>query len=558
VSLAAGVCVALGLAAVFAPRLWSARTSPRASETDHAGGLRFTDEAEKRGLRFRLGHGGKTPLNIRETLGTGAALWDYDGDGWLDLYLVGQRGASATGGGALFRNRGDGTFEDRTAGSGLGLPGNWHGCASGDFDNDGRPDLLLTGLGDCRLFRNLGGGRFGDVTRGSGLEAPSPLAWATSAGFADVNRDGLLDLFVGRYVRFGPKDLQLCSHSGVIAACGPRSYDPQFGSLYLNRGKGRFADVTRRFGLGDQHGKCLGVAFGDANDDGYPDLYLANDEMPGDLYLNLAGRSFRNIGVSSGTAMSAGGGEQAGMGVDWADYDRDGRLDLFVTTFQGEDNSLYRNLGDDAFEESGGAAGLSGVTRPFVAFGTRFVDLDNDGWLDLWAVNGHMKDNVAEIDRTTTYRQRSQVLRNVDGRRFVEVRGEKAGEVLDRPLVGRALATGDIDNDGDQDLLVSDLEGAALLIVNRTAAPGNWISVRLAGARSNRMALGARVTVKAGDRAYVQECQTGSSFLSASDPRVHVGVGPATVVDVEVRWPDGRITRRSGVRTNQQLTMREQ
>lgn len=516
----------------------------------------FRDEAADRGIRFSVGHGGKTPLNIRETLGTGVALWDYDGDGWLDAFLVGQEGATPRGIGALFRGRGDGTFEERTAGSGLDVPGPWHGCAVGDVDNDGRPDLLLTGMGQCRLFRNLGEGRFRDSTEPSGLKARSRLDWNTSAAFADVNRDGRLDLFVGRYVRFGPEDLQFCDHFGVKAACGPRSYDPQIGSLYLQDAQGRFRDVTAEMGLQDQHGKTLGVAFADVNEDGFPDLYLANDEVPGDLYLNANGKRFRNVGATSGTALSGEAREQGGMGADWSDYDGDGRQDLFVTTFQTEPNSLYRNLGDASFEEQGELVGISQITRPFVAFGTRFLDFNCDGFPDLVSVNGHMKDNIAQIDTTTTYRQRSQLLRNEGGRRFVEIRGE-TGQALEQPIVGRGLAVGDVDRDGDPDVLVSDLEGPARLWVNRGQPAANWLSLRLTGSSSNRMALGAVVRVKAGDREWVRQCQTGGSFLSASSADVHFGLGSQTEVDLEVHWPSGRVTRRSKVRVNQRLTVAE-
>ncbi len=516
----------------------------------------FTEEAEARGIRFPVAYDGPRPLNIRQTAGSGAALWDYDGDGWLDIYLVGQRQNRPTGG-ALYRNRGDGTFEDRTAGSGLAVPGDWHGCAVGDVDNDGRPDLLLAGYGTVGLFRNRGDGRFARAAAGRGLDPPAPNAWATSAAFADVDRDGLLDVFIGRYVRFGPAELQFCDYHGVRAACGPKTYDPQYGSLYLNQGEGRFREVTRTWGLGDQHGKTFGVAFADANADGFPDLYLANDEVPGDLYLNEGGRRFRNHGGTSGTAVGQDGQVQGGMGVDWGDFDRDGLLDLFVTTFQNEDHSLYRNLDGENFEHATSAVGLGNITRPYVAFGARFLDFDNDGWLDLIAASGHIQDNVAEVDRTATYRQPLQLLRNQQGSRFQDVSGA-AGEVFRRRLVGRGLAVGDIDNDGDQDLLITDLEGPPMLLINQVARGRRWLSISLEGSRSNRHALGARVEVRAGGAKHVRERWTGNSFLSASDPRVHFGLGTVDRVDLEVRWPSGRRTRVRDAATDRILTLREQ
>jgi hypothetical protein len=516
----------------------------------------FADEAEARGLRVVSQLTFPRPLNTRQTLGTGVALWDYDGDGHLDLLVVGQQGNTTTGGSTLYHNRGDGTFEDRTAGSGLGVAGPWHGCAVGDVDNDGRPDLFLTGYGDCRLFRNLGGGKFEDVTAHSGLKAPSSLSLSTSAAFADVNGDGKLDLYVARYVHFGPTDLPLCDYHGIRAACGPKSYDPERGSLYLNQGAGKFADVSQSWGLGDQQGKTLGVAFADVNGDGFPDLYLANDEVPGDLYLSDAGKRFRSYGSLSGTATAADGQPQGGMGVDWADYDGDGLPDLFVTTFLHEDYSLYHNRGQGLFEQVSAVTGLGGRTRSFVAFGTKWTDYDNDGWPDLMTVSGHIQDNAEQVDHSTQYRQQMQLFRNMRGASFQEVT-DQAGEPFRRLLVGRGLAVGDVDNDGRPDAVATDLEGRPLLLMNHDASAGHWLSVRLRGRHANRMGLGARVQVKAGGRARTRECQTGGSYLSASDSRVHFGLGAADRADVEVHWPSGGTTAVKGVRAGQVVTVDE-
>lgn len=516
----------------------------------------FTEEAKARGIRFEPAYRGPRPMNIRQSLGCGVALCDFDGDGWLDLYFVGQKDLSPTGTGVFYRNLGNGRFEDRTNGSGLNPKGYWHGCAAGDIDNDGLPDLVLTGYGDCRLFRNLGKGRFKDITQAWNLSTPSPTAWATAACFADINRDGWLDLYIGRYLRFTPEDLALCDYQGVKASCGPKSYDPQRGSLYLNRAGSRFEEVTDQWGLGDQQGKTLGAAFCDADADGYPDLYLANDEVPGDLYRNLSGRRMENIGTASGTVGTEAGQPQGGMGVDWGDFNGDRRFDLFVTTFQFESNSLYQNLGGQVFEHASAKAGLRDVTRPFVAFGTRFLDYDNDGLLDLLAANGHIQDNVEAIDGSTTYRQKMLLLRNTGGARFEET-GSKSGTVFARPLVGRGLATGDLDNDGDLDVVVTDLEGPPLLLMNRTPRGPHWLIVRLLGTRSNRMALGAQVTATAGKRSLVRECQTGGSYLSAGDSRVHFGLGADASVDLEVRWPSGKKSSLRRVAADRVVTLEE-
>lgn len=544
--------LALALGGTGAGCLHSRAESPTASSSEW-----FTEEAEARGLRLPTEYRGKRPLNIRQTAGAGVALFDFDDDGGLDVFLVGREEFNPGGRGALFRNRGDGTFENRTEGSGLDVPGLWHGCAVGDYDNDGRSDLLLTGFGDCRLFRNLGHGRFRDVTLASGLEVPSKVAWATSAAFGDVNRDGLADLYIGRYVRFTSRDLQLCNYRGVAAACGPKSYDPQYGSLYLNRGGGKFEDVTRSWGLEHQEGKTLGVTFGDANGDRFPDLYLANDEVPGNLYLNLQGKRFREAGAASGTAGSATGEVQGGMGVDWGDYSGDGLQDLFVATFQFEDHSLYRNLGSGLFEHVSRASGLGESTRAFVGFGARLADFDRDGRLDVMTANGHIQDNVREVDASASYAQRLQFFRNLDGSRFAEV-GPEAGKVFERPIVGRGLAVGDVDNDGDPDAVVTDLEGPPVLLINRSGGGAHWISVRLVGRKSNRMGLGAVVRARTGDLTQVRESRTCGSYLSSQDPRLLFGLGRATRVDLEVQWPSGRMSKLRGVAVDQQVTVTEE
>jgi hypothetical protein len=565
----------------------------------------FRDQAATAGITFRLGHGGKSPLDIRETIGAGCALLDFDRDGWLDLFLVGQTGTMSNGRCALYRNLGrsaggpPGRFEDVTARSGLTEPGFWTGCATGDWDGDGWVDLLLTGDGATRLYRNSGswllapgsrlpapgweggsslarrfavvprrepgaGSReplFRDVTAASGIRVPG---WATSAAFADVDGDGDLDLYVARYVRFGPNDPRLCqvgiaAGTGAIVqgACGPEVYDPEIGLFFRNVGGGRFREETRVSGLGAAYGRGLGVAFGDVDGDGRPDLYVANDRMPGDLFRNLGNGRFANIGVASGTAYSGAGVVQGGMGVEFADLDDDRRLDLFVTTFYREPKSLYRNLGGNSFEEIGQQVGIGPTATEMVAFGTRFFDLENDGRLDLAFVSGHVVDTAERVDRAATYRQRSLLFRRRSDGSFQDATAAAGPDFL-RGIVGRGLAVGDWDNDGLSDLLATDLEGAPLLLHNDGAAGrGHWLGLDLLTARG-APALGTRVVVRAGGRSILREVTTGGSYLSASDPRLRIGLGAVDHVErVEIAWPSGARQTFPATEIDRYVTLRD-
>jgi hypothetical protein len=532
-----------------------------------ASGIAFHDVTREAGIRFSIGHGGRSPLNILETAGYGCAFLDADGDGWLDLLLIGpsrcalyrNQGTRPTTNDPRLTGRGDSLvvgrsslvrFTDVTSGSGLhpASPASlWMGCATGDYDNDGRVDLLLTGYRCATLFHNEGG-TFRDA--GTAIPLRRDL-WSTSAVFFDADDDGRLDLYVGAYVKFGQGTPQLCDFSGTQAACPPTYYDPERGRLYRNLGGGQFIDETRRAGLAASYGKTLGVAAADYDGDGRVDLYLANDGMPGELFRNQGGR-FVNVGVESNTAFNYESREQAGMGVDWGDYDGDGRLDLVVTTFQYEPTSLYHNKGSGIFREEGFAAGIGDPTLSRLGFGARFFDADNDGDLDLLQANGHVQDNVAQIVPGVAYAQSAQLFENMGGRRrgerirFRDVSGT-AGAGITTPIVGRGLAVGDIDNDGDLDLLIANLEGAPRLLWNESPRRGHAVTLRLVGRRSPRDGTGARVTLRAGGRLQTREAGTGGSYLSAGDPRVHFGLGTATTAEsVTIRWPSGaRQTLRS-------------
>lgn len=522
----------------------------------------FRDVAEEAGLTFRWGYGSRSPLNILETARGGAAFLDYDGDGWLDILLVGDTVA-------LYRNRGvpgagepehrtpeRPLFEDMTARSGLDAKGMLMGCAVGDYDNDGRPDIFITGHGQCALYRNRHGSDrtansptplFEDVTARAGVGPRRPHEWSASAGFADLDNDGFLDLVVGHYVEFTPKTRQLCdfpsagAQGKVLASCPPLYYEPQQTRFFRNRGNGTFEDVTARFPKGN--GNNLGVGFADYNDDGLMDIYVANDGLPGDLYHNRGGWKFENVGTASATAYNQDGREQAGMGVDWADYDGDGRLDLIVSTFQNEPKSLYRNEGGGLFSYASYAAGIGDQTKPRLAFGVGFFDYDNDGHPDLLLANGHVQDTIHQIHPPATYAQPMQLFRNLGDGAFEEITPQ-GGPAFARLIVGRAIAFGDYDNDGRVDALVADLNGAPLLLHNEMQTTHHWLGVRLVSRHGKRDALGARVLLETADgKKRMAEAQTCRSYLAACDPRVHFGLGAESRVRrLTVRWPGGGVT----------------
>jgi enediyne biosynthesis protein E4 len=526
--------LALAPASIFdAGRTVSRRNRARSSERH--GAAYFRDTARESGIDYQWKIPGRRPLNILQTIGNGCAFLDYDGDGCLDILLVGSRLA-------LYKGDGHGRFTDVTQDTGLDrLHGHFLGCTVGDYDNDGNDDIYISGYKTGLLLHNEGGRGFRDVTRSAGLK---PQPWGTSCGFADLDGDGYLDLYVANYVRFDPgTDLVLCPYHGALTGCGPNDYDAAKGVLYHNERGLRFHDVTTEWRAAATKGKGLGVAFADFEGTGHVGLAVANDLVSGDLFENGGTGTLNNIGAPSGTASDPTGENHAGMGVDWGDYDNDGRPDLFVTTFSNETKCLYHNEGHGIFTYQSEQANLDLASLPYVGWGCKFIDADNDGRLDLIIANGHVQDNVARFEKAS-YRQPLLFFHNRGGKPCTfENASRRAGLGALSNIVGRGLAIGDYDHDGRVDVLVVDSEGRPLLLHNETQTPeGGWVGFHLRGAGgSNRDAYGAVVTVETKDRKMVRQCQSSGSYLSASDARIHIGLGDAAIERATIRWPDGTV-----------------
>lgn len=500
--------------------------SPPASAQQPLHPERYSGVTSQSGIDFPAGCSSGSSTTLLDTIGHGVGVLDFNRDGLYDLVIAGHNQVRT------YRNRGEFRFEQVDLG--LREKGLWGGAAVGDVDNNGWPDLYLTGYDCSALYLNRGG-RFEEVTAKAGLQ-PEPRAaypdWGTSAGFADLDNDGRVDLVVCRYLDFGPDSPRRCpSHREEInVVCAPKVYAPQHPVVFRNVGGGRFEDVTERWRILG-HGNALGVAFEDIDDDGDTDIAVANDERPGDLFRNDGGR-FTEIGGSSATAFDSRGQVHGGMGIDWGDVNNDLLPDLFVTTFFLEDKNLYRNLGHGVFEDVGHRWGVNTVMRRDVGFGARLVDWNNDGRLDLAVANGHIQENADLLRPTEAYRQPMRLLQN-NGDRFSPI-STPTGELM----VGRALASADFDNDGGVDLIVTNLEGQPLMLRN-VGARGNWFGLLLRGRQSNSMGLGARVWVTSAGAERRFYVTNSGSYMSAHDPRVHVGLGDATASQVRITWPSG-------------------
>jgi hypothetical protein len=461
----------------------------------------------------------------------------------------------------LYRNNHDGTFSDVTSKSGLNHCGWGFGIAVGDYDNDGWEDLYITYIDGGVLYHNNHDGTFTDVTAKAGVGNAGH--WGTSAAFGDYDNDGYLDLYVANYVDLDLNHLPtfgqgpFCQYRGIPVSCGPRGLKGGRDRLYHNNGDGTFTDVTEKLNIDPGSYYGLGVLWLDYDLDGCLDLYVANDSSPSLLYHNNCKGGFTEVGAEAGVAYSADGREQAGMGIDSADYDHDGWPDVVKTNFSDDSNNLYHNDHGREFTDLAGPAGFGPVSIPLLGFGAKFADLDNDGWPDIFIANGHVNPQVDQHSFGVTYAERPLVFRNLAGGKFQEI-GLRAGAPLARRYVARGLASADFLNNGSEDLLMSVLDGPPVLLRNQSANKGNWLRVKLVGTQSNRDSFGARVEVKAGGLTQTAEARANSSFESASDPRLHFGLGAATRADsIVVRWPSGKVDTSGPQSADQELLIRE-
>jgi hypothetical protein len=534
---------------------------PSPSE-ERAIAVRFVDVAAKSGISFVHDNAASPEKFLVETMGGGAAWLDYDNDGFLDAYLVNSAATdvykpSKPLRAALYQNQGDGTFHDVTGKAGVAAEGLFGmGVAAGDYDNDGDTDLFVAGYGRSILYRNNGDGTFEDVTAKAG--AGNPGKWASSAAWFDYDNDGRLDLVIVNYLDWSPANNLFCGEQkpGYRSYCHPNKYRGQPATLYRNKGDGEFEDVSASSGVGGPPGNGLGVVCFDYDDDGWIDIFAANDSMQNFLFHNNGDGTFEETGLSAGVAYGDNGEAEAGMGVDAADFDGDGRLDLYLTHLDFEFDRLYRNSGDGVFEDATFGAKLGYDSFHVSGFGAGFIDYDNDGRRDIFTVNGHVLDNIQLYHAETAYAEPKIVYRNSGGK-FDNV-STRLGPDVQREKVSRAAAFADYDNDGDVDVLVSNSGQAAELLRNDGGSSHHWLQIHLIGTSSNRDGVGARVTVTAGDLTLYDQRKGGSSYQAAHDPRLHFGLGKRTHVDrIVVRWPSGKQDRIENVDAGQVIAIRE-
>jgi enediyne biosynthesis protein E4 len=539
-----------------------ASPSPSPTPPRPSGPIEFTDISTQAGMRFKHNTGAFGKKYLPETIGSGGAYFDYDNDGWQDILLVNSmnwpENKKRKSFPALYKNNKDGTFTDVTQQAGLGVEMYGIGVAIADYDNDGNDDVYITCLGPNRLFRNVGGGKFSDVTGRAGVGDPG---FSTAAAWFDFDNDGKLDLFVGNYVEWSPETDQHCSLDGKNKSyCTPQTYKGQSPTLYRNRGNGTFENVTARAGVNDPAGKTLGVALLDYDDDGWMDLFVANDTEPNKLYHNNKNGTFSDNAIVAGVAFSEAGTARAGMGVDAADYDGSGKPGIVIGNFTNESIALYHNDGSGLFTDEAPASGIGKLSAQSLTFAVFFFDYDLDGMLDIFAANGHVSDDIAVVQPTVKYAQPPHLFRNRGRKKFEEVTA-KLGRALSRAIVGRGAAYGDIDNDGDLDLLITANNGPARLLRNDNANQNDLLRLKTVGAKSNRNGIGAKVVVKTSKGKTVYGMvRTGSSYCSQSELPLTFGLGKpeeGVTLTLEITWPGNQKETIANIKPNQFVVVQE-
>lgn len=559
-SLAFGTLILMGVASVYT----SAERTQRVQEAH------FVEISRSAGIStFKNVSGGQSKDYILESVGGGVAVLDYDGDGWLDIFLI--SGATldelensqgpAPHRNKLFRSNRNGTYTDVTETAGLGRGGWCMGAAAADYDNDGHPDIYMTCVGKNVLYHNNGDGTFTDVTQKADVAGGS---WSTGAAWGDYDRDGYLDLYVARYVDFTRSEIppkgssRFCQYKGVPVQCGPRGLKGLTGILYRNNGNGTFTDVTRK-AFGPELPKYYGFTplWLDIDNDGWPDLFVANDGTPNLLYRNHSDGTFEEVGAAAGCGYSKDGLEQASMGADFADYTHDGRLSIFVTNFSDDYNTLYRNTGKGIFNDVTDEAQLGTVSWRELGWTAKFLDYDMDGWPDLFVVNGHVYPEVDEWHMDSTFKEHPQLLQNHKDGTFQDVTASAGKDLLEKRC-GRGAAFGDLDNDGDIDFVVNNLDDSPSLFRCDSLPHSQWILIRLEGTRSNRDGIGAIIKLNAGGMEQTQVVHQCGGFLSSSDLRCHFGLGESDVVDeLEIRWPSGLIQKFRNIKSKRMIVIKE-
>ena len=536
-------------------------------------GVTFLNVARESGLHAKTIYGGEHKNKyLLETTGCGVAFYDYDNDGWLDIFLVNGWRLDGFPPGRepsnhLFKNNRDGTFTDVTKKAGLARSGWGQGVCAGDYDNDGHDDLFVTYYGENVLYHNNGNGTFTDVSEKSGVTSTG-RRWNTGCAFLDYDRDGHLDLFIANYIEMDLKTAPVpesgpCLYKGIMVACGPPGLMGGKNILYHNNGNGTFTDVSEKSGILKANGTYgLGVLTADLDNDGWPDIYVANDSTASALYQNKKNGTFADIAMEAGCALSADGKPQAGMGISAADYDLDGNLDLVKTNFAGDTPSLYHNLGGGTFEDTTFQGGLGKHTQ-YLGWGCGFFDMDNDGWADILICNGHVYPEVEQLKTEAGYPQRKLLYKNLRNGRFDDVSYD-AGPGISTPVAARGCAFGDFDNDGDLDVVVNTVNDFPQLLRCDSSTGNNWIKIKTIGTKSNRSGIGARlrcVTHPPGEKnahSQIDEVRSGGGYFSQNDLRVHFGIGKAEKIELlEIRWPSSLVETLKDIKANQVLFVKE-